>query len=78
VELHFKNEESIFLTAKYPRAAGHIEIHKGLVSHALTLAGKLRAGTLGIGELYSFLAHDLIANHMLSADREFFQYLEDS
>lgn len=42
---------------------------------ALMLADQFRAGTLGIGELFAFLAKDVVAKHMLSADREFSPYL---
>lgn len=73
---HFQDEESIFTAAGYPGAAEHAAIHRQLVESAVTLVGRFHAGTLGIGELFQYLAHDVVARHMLGADREYFPYLE--
>jgi len=73
---HFRDEEAIIAAAGYPGVAEHAAIHRKLANYAVTLAGQFHAGTLGIGELFNFLAHDVIARHMLGADREFFPYLE--
>jgi diguanylate cyclase (GGDEF)-like protein/hemerythrin-like metal-binding protein/PAS domain S-box-containing protein len=73
---HFQDEESIFTAAGYPGAAKHAAIHRQLVDSAVILVGRFHAGTLGIGELFQYLAHDVVARHMLGADREFFPYLE--
>jgi len=74
---HFQDEEAIFTAAGFPGAADHVAIHHELVDHAVSLVGRFHAGTLGIGELFQFLAHDVVARHMLGADREFFPYLAD-
>ncbi|MGB4361252.1 MAG: hypothetical protein WBJ19_12610 [Rhodoferax sp.] len=42
------------------------------------LIGHFHAGTLAIGELFQFLAHDVVARHMLGADRQIFAYLQPS
>ena len=73
---HFQDEEAILATAGYPGVAEHAAIHRELVENAVMLVDRLLAGTLGIGELFNFLAHDVVAKHMLGADREFFPYLE--
>ena len=73
---HFKDEEVIFTAAGFPGAAEHADIHRGLVDSAVVLVDRFHAGTLAIGELFQFLAHDVVARHMLGADREFFHYLE--
>ena len=78
VEQHFRNEEAIFLAANYPDAYEHMERHKKIVADAHNLADKFRAGKLEIGELFSFLAQDVVAQHMLHDDRKFFPYLEFS
>ena len=31
-----------------------------------------------MGSLFQFLAHDMVASHMLKADREFFHLMADS
>jgi len=73
---HFQNEEAILVTVGYPGVAEHAAIHRKLVDDAVILSDRFHAGTLGIGELFSFMAHDVVARHMLGADREFFPYLE--
>jgi diguanylate cyclase (GGDEF)-like protein/hemerythrin-like metal-binding protein len=73
---HFQDEEAILDAAGYPGTAGHAAIHRELVSDAVVLVDRFHAGTLGIGELFNFMAHDVVARHMLGADREFFPYLE--
>lgn len=74
---HFQNEEAIITAAGFPGAEEHAEIHRGLVDSALALVARFHAGTLAIGDLFQYLAHDVVARHMLGADREFFHYLEE-
>lgn len=69
---HFKDEEAIIATAGFPGTAEHRAIHNQLLDRALTLVGRFHAGSLRVGELFQFLGYDLVAQHMLSADREFF------
>lgn len=73
---HFKDEEVIIRKAGYPKAAEHAAIHSALVDKAVVLVKHFHDGTLAIGELFQFLAHDVVARHMLGADREFFAYLQ--
>jgi diguanylate cyclase (GGDEF)-like protein/hemerythrin-like metal-binding protein len=75
---HFQDEEVLFTAAGFPGAAEHAAIHRDLVARAVQLVERFHAGTLGIGELFQFLAHDVVARHMLGADREFFPYLDGS
>lgn len=73
---HFQEEEAIIMAAKFPGATAHAAIHRKLVDRAAVLVGRFNSGTLAIGELFQFLAHDVVARHMLGADREFFPYLK--
>lgn len=73
---HFKDEEVIIRAAGYPHAAEHAVIHSTLVDKAVVLVKHFHDGNLVIGELFQFLAHDVVARHMLGADREFFAYLQ--
>ena len=75
---HFKQEEAILRAVGYPGAAEHAAVHQKLVDKAVVLVGHFHAGTLAIGELFQFLAHDVVARHMLGADRQFFSYLQSS
>ncbi len=72
---HFKDEEAIIATAGFKGTAEHRAVHNQLLDRALTLVGRFHAGILGVGELFQFLGYDLVAQHMLSADREFFASL---
>ncbi len=74
---HFKDEEEIIVNTIFPGAEGHAASHQDLVSRAVELVGQFHAGTLSLGELFQFLAQDLVAKHMLGADREFFPYLQN-
>lgn len=75
VETHFQNEEAIISAAGYPGAVAHAHIHRELMADATGYAEQLRSGILEVGELFQFLAHDVIAKHLLGDDREFFVYL---
>ncbi len=74
---HFKDEEAIITAAGFPGSAAHAAIHGDLVDRAVVLVDRFHAGTLAIGEFFQFLAHDVIARHMLGADREFFPYMQN-
>lgn len=73
---HFQDEEVIITAAGFPGAAEHAAIHRALLEKAAHVANRFHAGTLGIGELFQYLAQDVVAKHMLGADRAFFPYLE--
>ena len=73
---HFTDEEVIIAAAGYPDAAQHAAIHRTLINKAVVLANSFHVGSLSIGALIQFLVHDLVARHMLGADREFFAYLQ--
>lgn len=72
---HFKDEDSIFRAAGYPLADEHSRIHNALVQGMKELLEKFAVGTLSVGELFSFLALDVISGHLLTEDRKFFSYL---
>jgi diguanylate cyclase (GGDEF)-like protein/hemerythrin-like metal-binding protein len=78
VEQHFQDEEAIVAATAYPGSAAHAAQHLELIGKANTLANEFRAGTLSLGELFEYLAHDVVARHMLIADRDFFPYLQPS
>ncbi|MDD2660013.1 MAG: bacteriohemerythrin [Methylococcales bacterium] len=75
---HFQDEEAIFAAAGFPGAEEHAAIHRQLVDRAVILVARFHAGTLTIGELFQYLAHDVIAKHILGSDREYFPYLKGS
>jgi hemerythrin-like metal-binding protein len=75
VAQHFRDEEAIIASAGFPASAEHIALHRQLVERAIELVSHFHEGRLGIGELFQFLAHDVVARHILGSDREYFPYL---
>lgn len=74
---HFHDEEAILAEKAFPAFEDHARKHAELVAKAQLLDRSFQAGTLAIGELFQFLAHDVVALHMLKADREFFPLLAE-
>ena len=73
---HFADEEAIFGDTSFPNAAMHIATHRQLVIEANLLVQRFHNNTLDFGELFQFLAHTVVAQHMLHDDREFIPYLK--
>lgn len=72
---HFEEEEALFSAIDYPGASGHITLHRSLIAKAHDLTQRFRAAEVPVGELFEFLAHDLVARHVLIADRQFYSHL---
>ena len=72
---HFADEEKIILAAGFPGAAAHAAMHRELIDHAGYLVSRFKTRDLDRGEPFQFLAHDLVARHILGEDREFFPHL---
>lgn len=66
---HFHDEEAMLRQAAYPKLAAHVVLHRALIEQARELASRYGAGTLSLGELFAFLARDVVAH------REFFSLL---
>ena len=78
VAQHFEREEAILVAVGYPDAAKHAEIHRHLAEKAGRLVGEFQAGAVEIGSFFQFLAHEMIAKHMLGADRGFAPLFQES
>lgn len=75
---HFAEEEAILARHRYSDLETHAHAHKNLIEQVLRLRDKASQGSIGIGELVNFFATDLIAQHMLKADRMFFPLFKAS
>jgi diguanylate cyclase (GGDEF)-like protein/hemerythrin-like metal-binding protein len=75
---HFQDEEEILSGLGFSGLVEHAKKHVELVDQALELERAFHAGTLSIGSLFQFLAQDVVALHMLKADREFFPLMGGS
>ena len=69
IDQHFHAEEATIAAAGFPGAGEHAATHRALLDHANRLLNRFHAGDLDVGELFRFLAHDLIARHILKADK---------
>lgn len=75
IRKHFATEEAMLDEMAYPRLSHHREVHRRLLSRAEGLLASFKSDALEIGELFEFLARDVITRHMLGADRDFFAYV---
>ncbi len=72
---HFADEEALLRTTRYAETDHHVAVHQALVERAQDLAANFQADALALGDLFNFLAYDVVAKHMLSEDRKFFPHL---
>lgn len=72
---HFADEEVLQRECGYPDRESHRRLHEELVQKALRMEQDFVAGELGVARLFEFLAYELIARHLLSADRDYFPYV---
>lgn len=78
VAAHFRYEEGVFRACGFTGANEHAGVHRELMARSVVLAQKYEAGDLHLGELFHFLAYDVVAKHILSEDRRFFPFLPTS
>jgi hemerythrin-like metal-binding protein len=67
---HFECEERVLAAIGFPGLQEHAKLHRHLMDKAVDLIGRYRNTSLPIGELLNYLAQDLIAKHVLGADRK--------
>ena len=77
VRTHFSNEEALLRNTSYPGTAHHIERHKELLTKARDISTRFSRDEVDVGDLFGFLAYDVVAHHILREDREFFPYLPE-
>ena len=76
VAQHFQDEEAILAKAGYPATVQHASQHRALVEKAVELAKRFHDGTLSLGELFKYLAQDVVSQHMLTADHAYISFLK--
>ena len=75
---HFADEEAILARHHYADLDVQVRAHKMLIEHALRLRDAAAAGGVTIGEFVDFLADEVVAQHMLKVDREFYPLFKTS
>lgn len=71
VRQHFADEESILARHGYEDLESHQRAHAALLARAGGLRERVARGESSCGPLVEFLARDVVARHMLVADRAF-------
>ncbi len=71
---HFNDEECVLGEIGFPGSAKHAAEHARLLVDGRKLARKFTADALNVGDIFQFMVHELVMQHMLGADRDFFPY----
>jgi diguanylate cyclase (GGDEF)-like protein/hemerythrin-like metal-binding protein len=69
---HFADEEVLLEKAGYARLEEHKRAHARLLGRAGDLRKAAETGELTLGALVDFLASDVVARHLFTADKDFF------
>jgi diguanylate cyclase (GGDEF)-like protein/hemerythrin-like metal-binding protein len=69
---HFRNEEALLGQTGYARLAEHQSGHARLLERAGELKAAVDGGKATLGNLVTFLVRDVIAQHILKTDRDFY------
>jgi len=75
VTQHFCDEEKILETAGYTDLKRHAEEHATLNARGQELSRELEASTLSTGDVFQFLVHDVVMEHLLGTDRKYFPFI---
>lgn len=73
---HFSDEEAILQRLHYANLDAHKRAHASLLARAAQLRASADSGMITLGEVVEFLANDVVARHLLRADRDFFPLLQ--
>jgi hemerythrin-like metal-binding protein len=69
---HFEDEEALLAQYGYAELDAHVHAHKMLVERALQFRDAAATGGIAIGETVGFLANEVVARHVVEADRQFY------
>ncbi|WP_295448132.1 diguanylate cyclase [uncultured Thiodictyon sp.] len=75
IKHHFMDEEAIMRVLGYAQAEPHCVLHQRLMARAEQFADRFAQEQLGVGEIFQYLAHELVAQHILIEDRKYFPLL---
>jgi len=69
---HFRDEEWIMDALGFAGLEAHREEHAGLMARCREMVTDYEAGALPVGEIFQFLAHELVTRHILGSDRDYY------
>ena len=75
---HFADEEAELSALNYHGLEWHKAAHTALLSDADQLRGEVQSGRKTLGDLREFIVNEVIAQHMLMADLQFFPLFRTS
>ena len=75
VSQHFHDEEIILRNVGFPGLSQQVSEHAKLLEKGLELSQEFKASTLKVGDVFQFLASDVVMLHLLGADREYFPFI---
>jgi diguanylate cyclase (GGDEF)-like protein/hemerythrin-like metal-binding protein/PAS domain S-box-containing protein len=75
VAAHFRHEEEILRECGYAQLPQHARLHQALLKHGDAVRLQAHGAGVSVANLIEFVAGEVIANHMLLADRDFFPRL---
>lgn len=78
VSQHFQYEQIILESANFQGLDRHIAEHAELLKKGLELSEQFKASTLSVGDVFQFLVSDVVLEHMLGADREYFPFIRNA
>ncbi len=74
---HFEHEETILEERGYIRLEEHRNAHNRLLSKADELHAAVKNGSTSFGTLIDFLANDVVARHLFTADRDYYPLFQN-
>ncbi len=75
VSQHFRDEEAILKTIGFPGRKLHAAEHAKLLAKGRKLSDEFKASTLTVGDVFQYLAYEVVMLHMLEADQEFYPFI---
>lgn len=74
---HFCTEEALLARTGYPLSTSHQEAHRHLLALCKTMTQRFRKGELNIGELFQFVALNVVSEHLINEDLKPAQVLSE-
>jgi diguanylate cyclase (GGDEF)-like protein/hemerythrin-like metal-binding protein len=75
IETHLSTEEAILRDAGYPATEVHARGHEALLARVAEMAAEYARDEVSIGELFSFLADEVVVQHLFVDDADLFEHL---
>lgn len=78
IQQHFDEEEGILEKIRYRETEEHALIHRQLIQKAVRLSVRFEENKLDFGEIFSFLANDVVIEHIIKTDKKYFSFLPEA